>query len=184
MFCNIISLSHMKNFTLVQFTGHRHLPLHIHHPLSKRLPSESRGKKSGRKRRCGGRRRGSASSGGAPTIEEDEQEEEVEEDQCSPQDGDGNATTPTPDNDPDAQAEPVQVHALSHKLAQLQLWSGLSVTLSLCFLHSSLCVMRTPMALLLSKITWAFQLDCCLSSPSQPYTRATVAQRTPLQPSE
>lgn len=84
------------------------MPLHIHHPLSKRLPSESRGKKSGRKRKPG-RRRGSASSGGAPTIEEDEQEEEVDEDHCSPQEGEGNATTPTPDNDTDAQTELVQV---------------------------------------------------------------------------
>ncbi|KAM9501724.1 anion exchange protein 2a isoform 2-T3 [Clarias gariepinus] len=96
-----------RTFNQEDVEGHRHLPLHIHHPLSKRLPSESRGKKSGRKRKPG-RRRGSASSGGAPTIEEDEQEEEVDEDHCSPQEGEGNATTPTPDNDTDAQTELVQ----------------------------------------------------------------------------
>ncbi|XP_026792213.3 anion exchange protein 2a [Pangasianodon hypophthalmus] len=96
-----------RTFNQEDLEGHRHLPLHIHHPLSKRLPSESRGKKGGRKRKSG-RRRGSASSGGAPTIEEDEQEEEVEEDHCSPQDGEGNTTTPTPDTDTDAHTEPVQ----------------------------------------------------------------------------
>ncbi|KAF4089653.1 hypothetical protein AMELA_G00069080 [Ameiurus melas] len=96
-----------RTFNQEDLEAHRHLPLHTYHPLSKRLPSESRGKKSGRKRKSG-RRRGSASSGGAPTIEEDEQEEEVEEDHCSPQDGEGNVTTPTSDNDTDAHAEPVQ----------------------------------------------------------------------------
>lgn len=127
-------MSHIKNvmmgitdFFLVQFSGHRHLPLHIHHPLSKRLPSESRGKKSGRKKKSG-RRRGSASSGGAPTIEEDEQEEEVEEDHCSPQDGEGNITSPTPDNDTDVHTEPVQVSAHT----QVHTLTGCPPILTIC----------------------------------------------------
>ncbi|XP_046707207.1 anion exchange protein 2a isoform X1 [Silurus meridionalis] len=102
-----LPLEQHRTFNQEDLEGHRHLPLHIHQPLSKRLPSESRGKKSGRKRKSG-RRRGSASSGGAPTIEEDEQEDDVEEDHCSPQDGEDNATSPTPDTDIDAHAELVQ----------------------------------------------------------------------------
>ncbi|KAI5627893.1 anion exchange protein 2 isoform X2 [Silurus asotus] len=102
-----LPLEQHRTFNQEDLEGHRHLPLHIHQPLSKRLPSESRGKKSGRKRKSG-RRRGSASSGGAPTIEEDEQEDDIEEDHCSPQDGEDNATSPTPDTDIDAHAELVQ----------------------------------------------------------------------------
>ncbi|TSK82138.1 Anion exchange protein 2 [Bagarius yarrelli] len=96
-----------RTFNQEDLEGHRHLPLHIHHPLSKRLPPESRGKKSGRKKKSG-RRRGSSSSGGAPTIEEDEQEEEVEEDHYSPQDGDDNTITPPHDSDPNSHTEPVE----------------------------------------------------------------------------
>uniref|UniRef100_A0AAR2LQN4 Anion exchange protein n=1 Tax=Pygocentrus nattereri TaxID=42514 RepID=A0AAR2LQN4_PYGNA len=95
-----------RTFNEEDFEYHRHSSLHIHHPLSKHLPSEGRKKKSGRKRKSSGRRRGSASSGGgsggtAPTIEEDE-EEEGEEESYSQPDGDGNTTTPTPDTDTDA----------------------------------------------------------------------------------
>uniref|UniRef100_A0A3B4CQY6 Anion exchange protein n=1 Tax=Pygocentrus nattereri TaxID=42514 RepID=A0A3B4CQY6_PYGNA len=104
-----------RTFNEEDFEYHRHSSLHIHHPLSKHLPSEGRKKKSGRKRKSSGRRRGSASSGGgsggtAPTIEEDE-EEEGEEESYSQPDGDGNTTTPTPDTDTDAHTDAVQVDA-------------------------------------------------------------------------
>uniref|UniRef100_A0AAR2JMC5 Anion exchange protein n=1 Tax=Pygocentrus nattereri TaxID=42514 RepID=A0AAR2JMC5_PYGNA len=104
-----------RTFNEEDFEYHRHSSLHIHHPLSKHLPSEGRKKKSGRKRKSSGRRRGSASSGGgsggtAPTIEEDE-EEEGEEESYSQPDGDGNTTTPTPDTDTDAHTDAVQVGA-------------------------------------------------------------------------
>ncbi|XP_017541484.1 anion exchange protein 2a isoform X1 [Pygocentrus nattereri] len=103
-----------RTFNEEDFEYHRHSSLHIHHPLSKHLPSEGRKKKSGRKRKSSGRRRGSASSGGgsggtAPTIEEDE-EEEGEEESYSQPDGDGNTTTPTPDTDTDAHTDAVQFY--------------------------------------------------------------------------
>ncbi|KAI4900321.1 hypothetical protein NFI96_028607 [Prochilodus magdalenae] len=103
-----------RTFNEEDFEYHRHSSLHIHHPLSKHLPSEGRRKKSGRKRKSSGRRRGSSSSAGgggggtAPTIEEDEEEEEGEEESYSQQDGDGNNTTPTPDTDTDAHTDAVQ----------------------------------------------------------------------------
>ncbi|XP_030630473.1 anion exchange protein 2a [Chanos chanos] len=95
-----------RTFNEEDFEYHRHSSMHIHHPLSKHLPSGAKRKKSSRKRK--GRRRSSSGSG-APTIEEDEEDEEGEEESCAHQDGDGNTTTsPTPDTDTDTQTEVVQ----------------------------------------------------------------------------
>ncbi|XP_076829775.1 anion exchange protein 2a isoform X1 [Brachyhypopomus gauderio] len=75
-------------FNEEDFEYHRQSSLHIHHPLSKHLPSESRRRASGRRRKVSGR-----NGSGVPTVEEDEEEDEGT---SSHPDGEGVAT-PTPD---------------------------------------------------------------------------------------
>ncbi|XP_065132605.1 anion exchange protein 2a isoform X1 [Paramisgurnus dabryanus] len=87
-----------RTFNEEDFEYHRHTSLHIHHPLSKHLPSDGRRKKPARKRSTGRMR--SLSTGAAPPIDEDEEDEEADEDSCSQQEKEGNVTTtPTPDSE-------------------------------------------------------------------------------------
>ncbi|KPP77025.1 anion exchange protein 2-like [Scleropages formosus] len=94
-----------RTYNEEDFEYHRHSSHHIHQPLSKHLPTESRKKKGSKKKRGGSRRRGSGTSS-APTIEEDEEDEEVEEESCSQHDAGLPLTSP--DTDTDVQTQEVQ----------------------------------------------------------------------------
>uniref|UniRef100_A0A8C9WB12 Anion exchange protein n=1 Tax=Scleropages formosus TaxID=113540 RepID=A0A8C9WB12_SCLFO len=95
-----------RTYNEEDFEYHRHSSHHIHQPLSKHLPTESRKKKGSKKKRGGSRRRGSGTSS-APTIEEDEEDEEVEEESCSQHDAGLPLTSP--DTDTDVQTQEVNL---------------------------------------------------------------------------